>query len=152
MAPNAPGEFGMAGAARAGGFGSGGVGGLYLHRFLPQAHLTPETLDIIKLGTGMLSVLAFLVLRLLIATARARMIRPTWPFETTPRSRRCRAKRCGIMVAPLLFHGTCCASISRRSSRKRGRVMASAPSSSRTRRQRCCRSRCARRPAPDGPC
>src|SRR5208283_2930165 len=49
---------------------SGGVGGLYLHRFLPREHLTWETLDVIKLATGMLSVLASLVLGLLIATAK----------------------------------------------------------------------------------
>jgi hypothetical protein len=48
----------------------GGLGGLYLHRLLPQAHLTRETLDVVKLGTGMLSVLASLVLGLLIATAK----------------------------------------------------------------------------------
>jgi hypothetical protein len=48
----------------------GGVGGLYLHRFLPRDHLTRETLDVVKLGTGMLSVLASLVLGLLIATAK----------------------------------------------------------------------------------
>jgi hypothetical protein len=47
------------------------VGGLYLHRLLPRAHLTKETLDVIKLGTGMLSVLASLVLGLLIATAKS---------------------------------------------------------------------------------
>jgi hypothetical protein len=48
----------------------GGVGGLYLHRVVPAGHLTRETHDVIKLGTGMLSVLASLVLGLLIATAR----------------------------------------------------------------------------------
>jgi hypothetical protein len=48
----------------------GGVGGLSLHRFVPRGHLTRETLDVIKLGTGMLSVLASLVLGLLIATAK----------------------------------------------------------------------------------
>jgi hypothetical protein len=48
----------------------GGMGGLYLHRFLPRDHLTRETLDVVKLGTGMLSVLASLVLGLLIATAK----------------------------------------------------------------------------------
>ena len=47
------------------------MGGLYLHRFLPRAHLTKETLDVIRLGTGMLSVLASLVLGLLIATAKS---------------------------------------------------------------------------------
>ncbi len=49
---------------------AGGIGGLYLHRVLPREHLTKETLDVIKLGTGMLSVLASLVLGLLIATAK----------------------------------------------------------------------------------
>jgi hypothetical protein len=48
----------------------GGVGGLNLHRILPEGHLTRETQDVIKLGTGMLSVLASLVLGLLIATAK----------------------------------------------------------------------------------
>ena len=49
---------------------AGGVGGLFLHRIVPRDHLTRETLDVIKLGTGMLSVLASLVLGLLIATAK----------------------------------------------------------------------------------
>src|ERR1700733_8005605 len=49
---------------------SGGLGGLFLHRILPRDHLTRETLDVIKLGSGMLSVLASLVLGLLIATAK----------------------------------------------------------------------------------
>jgi hypothetical protein len=48
----------------------GGMGGLYLHRILPRGHLTRETLDVVKLGAGMLSVLASLVLGLLIATAK----------------------------------------------------------------------------------
>jgi hypothetical protein len=50
---------------------SGGVFGLYLHRLLPREHLSRETMDVIKLGTGMLSVLASLVLGLLIATAKS---------------------------------------------------------------------------------
>jgi hypothetical protein len=49
---------------------AGGAGGLFLHRIVPRDHLTRETLDVIKLGTGMLSVLASLVLGLLIATAK----------------------------------------------------------------------------------
>src|SRR5579871_4383111 len=49
---------------------SGGLIGLNLHRILPKHHLTKETTDVIKLGTGMLSVLASLVLGLLIATAK----------------------------------------------------------------------------------
>jgi hypothetical protein len=48
----------------------GGLVGLNLHRVLPKPHLTREALDVIKLGTGMLSVLASLVLGLLIATAK----------------------------------------------------------------------------------
>ena len=48
----------------------GGVGGLLLHRVLPPGHLTRDTQDVIKLGAGMLSVLASLVLGLLIATAK----------------------------------------------------------------------------------
>ncbi len=49
---------------------AGGVTGLYLHRLIPEAVLTRETLDVVKLATGMLSVLASLVLGLLIATAK----------------------------------------------------------------------------------
>jgi hypothetical protein len=48
-----------------------GLAGLYLNRLLPQRHLTKETQDVIKLGIGMLSVLASLVLGLLIATAKS---------------------------------------------------------------------------------
>ena len=47
-----------------------GVIGLSLHRFLPEHHLSKETQDVIRLGTGMLSVLASLVLSLLITTAK----------------------------------------------------------------------------------
>jgi hypothetical protein len=47
------------------------VGGLYLHRVVPRDHLTAETQSVIKLGVGMLSVLASLVLGLLIATAKS---------------------------------------------------------------------------------
>ncbi len=50
---------------------AGGVLGLNLHRVLPRHHLSREALDVIKLGTGMLSVLASLVLGLLIATAKS---------------------------------------------------------------------------------
>jgi hypothetical protein len=49
----------------------GGLVGLFLHRFLPRGHLTKETQDVVRLGTGMLSVLASLVLGLLIATAKS---------------------------------------------------------------------------------
>jgi hypothetical protein len=46
------------------------MAGLYLHARLPGHHLTKETQDVVRLGTGMLSVLASLVLGLLIATAK----------------------------------------------------------------------------------
>ena len=47
-----------------------GVAALLLHPRLPNSHLTKETQDVVRLGTGMLSVLASLVLGLLIATAK----------------------------------------------------------------------------------
>ena len=46
------------------------IAGLILHAYLPRGHLTKETQDVVRLGTGMLSVLASLVLGLLIATAK----------------------------------------------------------------------------------
>jgi len=46
------------------------IAGLLLHSRLPGHHLTKETQDVVRLGTGMLSVLASLVLGLLIATAK----------------------------------------------------------------------------------
>ena len=49
---------------------AGGVVGLLLPRVLPAHHLTKETADAVRLGTGMLSVLAALVLGLLVGTAR----------------------------------------------------------------------------------
>ncbi|MBN9507740.1 MAG: hypothetical protein J0I21_01345 [Alphaproteobacteria bacterium] len=49
----------------------GALIGLFLHRFLPERHLSKETQDVVRLGTGMLSVLASLVLGLLIATAKS---------------------------------------------------------------------------------
>ena len=45
--------------------------GLNLHRVLPATHLTKETQDVLRLGTGMVSVLASLVLGLLVATAKS---------------------------------------------------------------------------------
>src|SRR3954453_17892852 len=61
----------LASLAIAGCIFTGGMIGLHLHRVLPRTHLTKEALDVIKLGTGMLSVLASLVLGLLIATAKS---------------------------------------------------------------------------------
>ena len=49
----------------------GALVGLSLHRLLPDRHLSKETQDVVRLGTGMLSVLASLVLGLLIATAKS---------------------------------------------------------------------------------
>ena len=49
---------------------AGGLAGLRLHRVLPQAHLTKETQEVVRLATSMLSVLTSLVLGLLIATAK----------------------------------------------------------------------------------
>jgi hypothetical protein len=49
---------------------AGGLAGLYLHRLLPRRHQTKETQDVVRLGIGILSVLASLVLGLLIATAK----------------------------------------------------------------------------------
>ncbi len=48
----------------------GALIGLHSHRLLPVHHLTRETQDVVRLGTGMLSVLASLVLGLLISTAK----------------------------------------------------------------------------------
>ncbi len=50
---------------------AGGLAGLLLHRVLPDRHLTRETLDVVRLAIGMISVLASLVLGLLIATAKS---------------------------------------------------------------------------------
>ena len=50
---------------------AGALIGLHLHRFLPAHHLTKETQEVGRLGTGTLSVLASLVLGLLIATANS---------------------------------------------------------------------------------
>lgn len=47
-----------------------GILGFNLSRLLPEHHLSKETHDVIRLGTGMLSVLASLVLGLLIATVK----------------------------------------------------------------------------------
>jgi hypothetical protein len=49
---------------------AGGFVGMQMHRIIPRTHLTRDTQDVIRLGVGMLSVLASLVLGLLIATAK----------------------------------------------------------------------------------
>ena len=47
-----------------------GLAGLFGHRLLPASHQNRETLDTVRLGIGMLSVLSSLVLGLLIASAK----------------------------------------------------------------------------------
>jgi hypothetical protein len=49
---------------------AGGVAGLYLHRLLPERHLTAETRDVVRLGIGMISLLASLTLGLLTSSAK----------------------------------------------------------------------------------
>jgi hypothetical protein len=49
---------------------AGALAGVFLNRLLPAEHLSKETQDVIRLSTGMLSVLASLVLGLLIASAK----------------------------------------------------------------------------------
>lgn len=58
---------------------AGAMIGLALHRVLPAAHLSKETQDVVRLGTGMLSVLSSLVLGLLIGTAKT-------TYDTTDRA------------------------------------------------------------------
>jgi hypothetical protein len=60
----------IAGAIVAGTVFAGGIAGLKLCPRLPRHHQTSETRDIVRLGIGMLSVLASLVLGLLIARAK----------------------------------------------------------------------------------
>jgi hypothetical protein len=50
---------------------AGALAGVFLHPRLPSSHRTRETQDVVKLGIGMLSVLASLVLGLLIATGKS---------------------------------------------------------------------------------
>jgi hypothetical protein len=49
---------------------AGALAGVLLNRMLPDDHLSKDSQDVIRLGTGMLSVLASLVLGLLIASAK----------------------------------------------------------------------------------
>ena len=55
---------------------AGALLGMFLHFVLPRIDLGKDTQDVVRLGTGMLSVLASLVLGLLIATAKT-------SFDTT---------------------------------------------------------------------
>jgi hypothetical protein len=75
-----------------------GLAGLYLNRLLPKHHLTKETQDVIKLGIGMLSVLASLVLGLLIATAKT-------SYDTTDRAIRSYAAELALLNETLRDYG-----------------------------------------------
>ncbi len=77
---------------------AGGIVGLNLHRVLPRTHLTKETQDVIRLGTGMVSVLASLVLGLLIATAKN-------SFDTTDQSIRAYAAEIALLNETLRDYG-----------------------------------------------
>src|SRR5450756_62828 len=76
----------------------GGLIGLYCHRLLPAHHLSKETQEVIKLSTGMLSVLASLVLGLLIATAKT-------SYDTTDRSIRSYAAELALLNETLRDYG-----------------------------------------------
>jgi hypothetical protein len=77
---------------------AGGVAGLYLHRILPRHHLTKETQDVIRLGIGILSVLASLVLGLLIATAKS-------SYDSTDRAIRSYAAELALLNETLRDYG-----------------------------------------------
>ncbi len=76
----------------------GGMVGLSLHRLLPDHHLTPQTLDVVRLGNGMLSVLASLVLGLLIATAKS-------SYDSTSHSIQNYAAELGVLNETLRDYG-----------------------------------------------
>ncbi len=76
----------------------GGVAGLWLHRLLPAHHLTKESQEVIRLSTGMLSVLASLVLGLLIATAKG-------SYDTTDRAIRAYAAELALLNETLRDYG-----------------------------------------------
>ena len=76
----------------------GGLAGLYLHRLLPEQHMTRESQEVIKLGTGMLSVLASLVLGLLIATAKG-------SYDSTDRGIRSYAAELALLNETLRDYG-----------------------------------------------
>jgi Protein of unknown function (DUF4239) len=50
---------------------SGAAGGASLRKFLPEQHLSDDTKDIVRLGTGLIGTIAALVLGLLIAAANS---------------------------------------------------------------------------------
>jgi len=77
---------------------AGALAGMALSRLLPVHHLTKETQDVIRLGTGMLSVLASLVLGLLVATAKT-------SYDTTDRAIRTYAAEIALLNETLRDYG-----------------------------------------------
>ena len=77
---------------------AGGLVGLQAHRWLPDHHLTKETQEVVRLGTGMLSVLASLVLGLLIATAKT-------SYDTTDKAIRSYAAELALLNETLRDYG-----------------------------------------------
>jgi hypothetical protein len=49
----------------------GAVAGMFLRTVVPEHHLSPESKDVVKLGTGLIATLSALVLGLLIASAKS---------------------------------------------------------------------------------
>ncbi len=49
----------------------GALAGLSLRKFLPEHHLTAESKDVVKLGTGLIGTMAALLLGLLVASAKS---------------------------------------------------------------------------------
>ena len=72
--------------------------GMNLHRVLPRTHLTKDTQDVVRLGTGMVSVLASLVLGLLVATAKS-------SYDTTDHSIRAYAADIALLNETLRDYG-----------------------------------------------
>lgn len=70
----------VAGIVFASAFG-GTVIGIFLQRVLPEAHLRPESKDVIKLGTGLIATMAALVLGLLVGTAKSSFDSQTSGFQ-----------------------------------------------------------------------
>jgi hypothetical protein len=81
---------------------AGGAAGVLLHPRLPASHRSRETQDVVKLGIGMLSVLASLVLGLLIATAKG-------SYDTTDRDVRSYAADVILLAETLRDYGAAAA-------------------------------------------
>jgi hypothetical protein len=59
----------------------GALVGIILQRVLPKSHLTHESKDVIKLGTGLIATMAALVLGLLVGTAKSSFDAQTSGFQ-----------------------------------------------------------------------